>query len=382
MKPEDAMKQALTRARSVLGRTFPNPAVGAVVFRGGRVLGRGATRPPPGAHAEIVALEAARRKVGATGLRGASIAVTLEPCCFTGRTGPCTEALIEAGIRRVFVGCRDPHERVRGRGTAKLRRAGIEVVVGVLETECREQHRGFFSVCERGRPFVTLKLASTLDGRIATASGESRWITGEASRAFVHRLRARSDAVMVGSRTAIADDPELFARRDGRVVHRPVRVVVDSRLRFPRARPGARLLRAAAWVADARANPRQGETWLLCRRDARSSAGLEASAALRVDVARRGERLDLARALSKLAQRGLTHVFVEGGGGLAAALLRAGCVDEIHWFQAPRLIGGDGREALASLAVSRLADAIDLDRLRVRRLGDDLHLSALLHPRD
>ncbi len=375
MTPEAAMKQALARARSALGRTFPNPAVGAVVFRGNRILGRGATEPPPGKHAEVVALEAAARKVGRARLRGASIAVTLEPCCFTGRTGPCTEALIEAGIRKVYVGCRDPHSRVRGRGIAKLRRAGIEVEMGVLEEACREQHRGFFSLCDRGRPFVTLKLATTLDGRIATATGQSRWITGPASRAFVHELRGRSDAVMVGSGTAIADDPELTARRGRRIVHRPVRIVVDGGLRFPRACPDARLL-AAPKRAPRGGSVHAGETWLLCRRDARGSRALSTRGVERIDVPRRGPHLDLAKALQRLGDRGLTTLFVEGGGGLAAALLRARCVDEIHWFQAPMLIGGDGRAALASLGVEHLADAIDLPTLRVRRRGDDLHITA------
>lgn len=365
------MKQALARARGALGRTHPNPAVGAVVFRGDRVLGRGATKPPPGPHAEVVALEAARRKAGVRGLRGASVAVTLEPCCFTGRTGPCTDALIEAGVRRVYIGCRDPHEKVRGRGTAKLRRAGIEVEVGILEEACREQHRGFFSLCERGRPFVTLKLASTLDGRIATATGESRWITGPESRAVVHSLRAHSDAVMVGSATAIADDPELNARRGGRkngkLLHRPVRIVVDTGLRFPRTCPDARLLRTAMPEAP---------TWLLCRRGARGSAALDEAHVERIEVPRGGAHLDLAKALQRLGDRGLTELLVEGGGGLAAALLRAGCVDEIHWFQAPRLIGADGRAALEALGVSGLRDAIDLRITRVRRRGVDLHMIA------
>ncbi|MDP6978636.1 MAG: bifunctional diaminohydroxyphosphoribosylaminopyrimidine deaminase/5-amino-6-(5-phosphoribosylamino)uracil reductase RibD [Myxococcota bacterium] len=367
------MKQALAAARRSLGRTFPNPSVGAVVFRGNTVLGRGATKPPPGPHAEVVALEAARRRFGAAKLRGASIAVTLEPCCFTGRTGPCTEALIEAGIRRVYLGCRDPHARVRGRGIARLRRAGIEVDVGVLEDACREQHRGFFSLCKKGRPFVTLKLATTLDGRIATARGESRWITGEASRAFVHDMRAHSDAVMVGSQTAIDDDPELFARKGERIVHRPVRIVVDTSLRTLRKRPDARLLPETQGGSDGRAG-----TWLLCARGARGATRLEGRDAMRIEVARRGKHLDLPRALAKLGDLGLTSVFVEGGGGLAAALLRAQCVDEIHWFQAPKLIGGDGRPALGGLGVSRLIDAIELKNLRVRRRGEDLHISARL----
>ena len=233
MKPEAAMRQALAQARRSRGRTAPNPAVGAVVYRGDRVLARGRTQPAGGPHAEVVAIEAALRRHGARALRGASLAVTLEPCAHVGRTAPCTERVIEAGLRRVAVGHVDPYRAVAGRGVARLRRAGLEVRLGVLESECREQHRGFLSVCERGRPFVALKLASTLDGRIATARGESRWITGPASRALVHRLRERVDAVAVGAGTVRADDPELFARRDRRVVHRPLRVVFASQLRVP-----------------------------------------------------------------------------------------------------------------------------------------------------
>ncbi|MCP4038426.1 MAG: bifunctional diaminohydroxyphosphoribosylaminopyrimidine deaminase/5-amino-6-(5-phosphoribosylamino)uracil reductase RibD [bacterium] len=368
------MKIALTKARPSLGRTFPNPAVGAVVFRGDRVLGRGVTRPPPGAHAEVAAIEAARRRGGPRALRGASLAVTLEPCCFTGRTGPCTDAVIEAGIRRVFVGSIDPHARVHGRGIAKLRRAGIEVEVGVREAECRELHRGFFSLCERGRPFVTLKLATTLDGRIATAAGESRWITGEPARAWVHAMRARSDAVMVGSQTALVDDPELSARRNGRVVHHPVRVVVDSGLRLAAS---ARLYRGL--VPSGGKPAPDFRTWVLCRARAPGRAQIRATGAQLIDVPARGRHLDLAAALERLGERGLTSLFVEGGGGLAAALLHANRVDEIHWIQAPKLIGGDGRAALGPLRLERLRDAIELGEMRVRRRGADLHITARIH---
>jgi diaminohydroxyphosphoribosylaminopyrimidine deaminase/5-amino-6-(5-phosphoribosylamino)uracil reductase len=218
------MRLALGQARRAEGLAFPNPPVGAVVYRGDRILGRGYTRPAGGAHAEIVALESARRRHGRASLRGASLAVTLEPCCHQGRTPPCTTAVAEAGISRVVVGHPDPSRQVGGRGLRRLRARGLRVEVGVLEEACRYQHRGFLSCVERGRPWVALKLAASLDGRIATSRGESRWITGERSRAWVHALRARADAVMVGSGTVRADDPELTARREGRVVRRPIRV--------------------------------------------------------------------------------------------------------------------------------------------------------------
>jgi diaminohydroxyphosphoribosylaminopyrimidine deaminase/5-amino-6-(5-phosphoribosylamino)uracil reductase len=355
------MQAALSRARAALGRTFPNPPVGAVVFRGDRVLGRGRTRPVGGPHAEIVALESARRRVGDRGLRGAAMAVTLEPCSHTGRTGPCTERLIAAGLRRVFVGHVDPHPEVAGRGVRRLRRAGVEVRVGVLEAACREQHRGFLSVVERGRPFVTLKLAASLDGRIATATGQSRWITGPAARAAVHRLRARTDAILVGCGTALADDPELTARRGDRVVHRPVRVVVDGRLRVP---PGSRLYRGEA-----------ARTWVLCARRAPAARrrALASTGAVLIDVPEKGGLLDVGRGLARLAEAGLTQVLVEGGGRLAASLLREDLVDEVHWFVAPKLLGGDGIAALGALELRGLSEARRLDDLRVRRVGGDVH---------
>ncbi|HTY17115.1 MAG TPA: bifunctional diaminohydroxyphosphoribosylaminopyrimidine deaminase/5-amino-6-(5-phosphoribosylamino)uracil reductase RibD [Myxococcota bacterium] len=358
------MRLALAQARRALGRSFPNPAVGAVVFRGDRVLGRGFTQPPGGPHAEIVALERAVRRHGRASLRGASLAVTLEPCCHQGRTGPCTDAVLAAGVGRVFVGHVDPHPAVRGGGVRRLRRAGIPVRVGVLEEACRVQHRGFLSRVERGRPFVTLKLAASLDGRIATGRGESRWITGERARAHVHRLRAESDAVMIGSASALADDPELTARRGVRVVHRPVRVLVDSRLRVPTS---ARLYRADAT-----------RTWVLCGRAAppRRRRAVEATGARVLEVPMRPGGLRLDRALERLAAEGLGSVLVEGGGGLAAALVRDGLVDELVWLAAPRLLGAEGRPAIGPLGVGRLAAAPALAIDRVRRLGPDLWIQA------
>jgi diaminohydroxyphosphoribosylaminopyrimidine deaminase/5-amino-6-(5-phosphoribosylamino)uracil reductase len=362
--PEAAMRLALAEARRARGRTWPNPPVGAVVFRGDRVLGRGRTQPPPGPHAEVVALARAERAHGRRALRGASVATTLEPCNHTGRTGPCSELLLATGISRVFVGHADPHA-VAGGGIARLRRAGVEVQQGVLEDACREQHRGFLSWLQRGRPFVVLKLAASLDGRIATARGESRWISGEASREAAHRLRDAADAILVGASTARADDPELTARRAGRVHHRPVRVLADTRLRVPLA---SKLFRGTG-----------GPTWVLC--------GPSAPAARRRELERRGAvpiptplrrgRLDLRAALRELARRGLTELLVEGGGELAASLIREDLVDELHWFAAPRLLGADARPAVGPLALRLLRDAPAFRIAALRRLGPDVHLRAL-----
>jgi diaminohydroxyphosphoribosylaminopyrimidine deaminase/5-amino-6-(5-phosphoribosylamino)uracil reductase len=361
MKPDVAMKAALGAARRVSGRTHPNPPVGAAVFRGDRVLGRGATRPVGGPHAEVVALENAKRRFGAKSLRGASLAVTLEPCCRMGRTGPCTDAILEAGIRRVFIGHRDPHPDVSGAGVRRLRRAGIDVQLGVLEEACREQHRGFSTVCSLGRPFVMLKLASSLDGRIATASGESRWVTGPEARAKGHQIRSRVDAIVVGSGTALADDPELTARRGGRVVHRPVRILVDSRLRVP---PSAKLYREGA-----------DRTWVLCGASAgaRRRRVLEDLGARLLEAPMRAGKLDLTRAAARLAREGLTEILVEGGGGLAAALLRARLVDELHWFVAPRLLGSEGRPSVGDLGLGSLIES-PLLNAHLGRAGGDLYI--------
>ncbi len=363
------MRLALRQAQRAEGEVFPNPPVGAVVYRGDRVLGRGYTRPAGGAHAEIVALENARRRHGRARLRGASLAVTLEPCCHQGRTPPCTTAVLEAGISHVAVGHLDPNRKVGGRGLRRLRARGLQVEVGVLEEACRYQHRGFLSRVERGRPWVALKLAASLDGRIATSRGESRWITGERSRSRVHELRARADAVVVGSGTVRADDPELTARRNGLVVRRPIRVVVDSGLAIP---VGRRLFRGH----DA------AHTWVLAapRAPAERRRRLEAGGVRVLPIPRRGRHLDLPRALALLAEEGLTSLFVEGGGGLAAALLRGCLVDEIHWFAAPALIGGDGLPAVAPLHLSRLSSRIRLEVRSVGRMGEDLYIHGIVVP--
>ena len=353
------MRQALAVAARATLRTAPNPCVGAVWVKRGRVLARAATRGLE-AHAEAIALT----RAGAAA-RGATLYVTLEPCAHFGRTPPCVVAVLAARPARVVIGLIDPDPRTRGKSARRLARAGIAVTTGVLGEECARWHEGFVSRVLRGRPFTTLKLASSLDGRIATRSGESRWITSEPARRFVHRLRARSDAVAIGSGTALADDPELSARTGGRITARPIRVVVDSRLATP---PGARLIDPA----------RPGSAWILCAASApaRRRAALERAGARVIPVPVRGGRLDLAAAWRRLGALGLNEVLVEGGGGLAAALLRAGLVDRMHLFLAPLLIGGDGAAVLGGLGVERLGSALRPTRFETRRLGPDLHCLA------
>jgi diaminohydroxyphosphoribosylaminopyrimidine deaminase/5-amino-6-(5-phosphoribosylamino)uracil reductase len=357
-RPGDAafMRLALREAARARGDTAPNPMVGGVVVRGGRVIAVGHHVRPGRAHGEAVALERAGSRA-----RAATLYVNLEPCAHYGRTPPCVDAVLASGVRRVVVALRDPDPRTAGRSFARLRRAGIEVVVGVEADAARELNRGYLSRVERGRPWTTLKLAATLDGRIATASGESRWITGPAARAWVHRLRRASDAIAVGSGTVLADDPALTARRGERIVHRPRRIVIDSRLQ---TRPRARLLDPA--------DP--GGAWILTgpRAPARRRAALEAAGALVLPVRTGASGLDLRAAWRLLASRGVNDLLVEGGGGLAAALLGAGLVDRVALVLAPRLLGADARPAIGPLGIRRLAGAVALRSLEVRRLGSDV----------
>lgn len=350
------MREAVQLAERASGRTAPNPMVGALVVRAGRVIARGHHRRAGLAHAEALALARAGRSA-----RGATLYVTLEPCAHHGRTPPCVEAVLASGVRKVVIGVLDPDPRTAGRSVRRLRRAGVEVVVGVEAQACRELLRGFESRVRRGRPYTVLKLAASLDGRIATRRGDSRWISGEAARAFVHVLRGRVDAVAVGSGTALADDPQLTARRGRRVIHRPQRVVIDAQLRLS---PRARMLDRA----------RPGSTWVLCAPGASAARRkrLEAAGARIETVPARGAHLDLPRAWQRLGALGVNELLVEGGGGLAAALLRARLVDRIYLFVAPLLVGADGVPVLAELGVARLAQAPRFRSVEWRRVGEDL----------
>ena len=352
------MAAALAIARRGLGRVWPNPAVGCVlVDPAGHVVARGWTQPGGRPHAETVALARAGDRAG-----GTTAYVTLEPCSHHGVTPPCTDALINAGVRRVVAATVDPDPRVNGRGFRRLRDAGITVTTGVAEAEARALNAGFFRRVEHGRPHLTLKLATTLDGRIATSAGASRWITGLQARAFVHRLRLDHDAVMVGSMTAIMDDPDLTCRLPGLPARSPVRVVMDSRLR---------LALTSRLVATAQEIP----TWLLTlpggdarRVDAFRSAGVEL---IEVPAGPVGI-VDAAAAMRELARRGITRVLVEGGARLAASLLHDDLVDEVIWFRAPSILGGDAVAAVDALRVDDLDHLRRYDRTDVRYLGKDV----------
>jgi len=350
------MRAALALARRGLGNTWPNPSVGCVVVQQGRVVGRAVTAPGGKPHAEPTALDMAGAEA-----RGATVYVTLEPCCHWGRTPPCTDALIKSGVARVVIAQHDPDPRVNGEGISRLRAAGIDVEEGVLVEEAAELTAGFFTRIRLGRPLVTLKLASTLDGRIATRAGESKWITSDTARRCVHALRGRHDAVMVGVGTAMADDPDLTCRLPGFRPNPVVRVVADSHLRLSLQ---SRLLITA----------RETPTWILHRNGAdaaRRTAFTQAGARLfEVEAGEPG--IDLQHGLAALAEAGITRLLVEGGAQLAAALLRAHLVDRIAWFHAPAVMGGDGWPAAQAFGVQALADMPRFARSYATALGPDM----------
>ena len=349
------MRAALALARRGLGSTWPNPSVGCVIVRDGRVVGRAVTAPGGRPHAERAALA-----VAGEAARGATAYVTLEPCCHWGRTPPCTDALIEAGIARVVIAVHDPDSRVNGQGVARLRAAGIEVTEGVLRAEAEDVLAGFATRLRHDRPLVTLKMASTLDGKIATHAGESQWITGAPARRAVHAMRGDADAVLVGVGTVLADDPDLTCRIPGYRSTPIVRVIVDSHLRTPLT---SHLIRTAE----------TSPTWFLVR-DGADAARRDALADLGVtviDVAGSNAGIDLTDGLRALAEAGITRLLVEGGGRIAASLLRADLVDRIAWFHAPSVMGGDGWPAAQAFGVGHLADMPRFVRRRVVALGPD-----------
>jgi diaminohydroxyphosphoribosylaminopyrimidine deaminase/5-amino-6-(5-phosphoribosylamino)uracil reductase len=361
------MRAALALARRGLGGVWPNPAVGCVIVAPGegartsshRVVGRGWTQPGGRPHAETEAL----RRAGSAA-KGATAYVSLEPCAHHGKTPPCADALVAAGLARVVIATGDRDPRVAGKGVAMLRGAGVAVVEGMLATEAEELNAGFFMRLAEGRPLVTLKLATSLDSRIATATGESQWITGERSRARAHLMRAEHDAILIGAGTAIADDPLLTCRLPGMAQRSPIPIVVDGGRRVPVT---ARLF----------AHARERKTILATRAvPPEARAPLDALEARGVEILQLPEdapgHVDLAALLRALGEKGLTRVMVEGGGGMGAALLRLGLVDRIAWFRAPILLGGDGVPAVAELGLPRLADAPAFERTGVESLGDDL----------
>jgi diaminohydroxyphosphoribosylaminopyrimidine deaminase/5-amino-6-(5-phosphoribosylamino)uracil reductase len=356
MTDEIFMRTALSLARRGLGETAPNPSVGCVVVQAGRVIARGRTAAGGRPHAETIALAAA-----GPAARGATVYVTLEPCSFTGKTPPCAKALVEAGVARVVIGATDPNPKVNGQGADLLRQVGIEVTQGVLKAEAEAVISGFAQVIRTGRPLLRLKLASTLDGRIATRDRESQWLTGEPARRAAHAMRGRHDAVLVGVGTVLTDDPELTCRIAGFRTAPLVRVVVDSHLRTPLM---SKLVRGA----------KQTPLWILHRdgADTARKRALDAAGARLIELPASAAGVDLPAALQALGKAGLTRILAEGGGTLAAGLLRAGLVDRLAWFHAPGIMGGDGWPAAQAFGVAKLADMPRFLPMAQERWGDDM----------
>jgi diaminohydroxyphosphoribosylaminopyrimidine deaminase/5-amino-6-(5-phosphoribosylamino)uracil reductase len=351
------MRAALGLARRGLGRVWPNPAVGCILVRDGKVVGRGRTADGGRPHAEAVALAQAGEQA-----RGATAYVTLEPCDHLGRTPPCTRALIDAGVVRVVIAIEDPDPRVNGRGVEALRAAGLEVEVGCLAQEAVALNRGFLRRMTAGRPMLTLKLAQSIDGRIATGTGESRWITGPRARSEVHLMRAQADAVLVGAGTARSDDPRLDVRGLGIGDANPVRVMVSGALTVPRDGHLGRTARELPlWIVhDTEAEPERRTAW-------------EELGAELIEVPFQADGLmDLSAMLQRLGDRGLTRVLCEGGGRLAAALIDADLVDEVVCYTAGLVLGGDAIPAVGSIEVEALQLAPRFRLLDVAPIGPDL----------
>jgi len=358
---EQLMRQALSLARRGLGSTSPNPVVGALVVKGGRVIGSGYHKKAGEPHAEIEAL----RKAG-DGARGATLYVTLEPCNHYGRTPPCTKAILESGIRAVVVGIGDPNPHVKGGGAAFLRAQGLEVRCGVLKEECAKVNEVYITYVTQGRPFVVVKGALTLDGWIATHRGDSKWITNQKSRRFVHTLRRRTDAIMVGVETVIADDPLLTPYLIKGSPPKSARVIVDTHLRVPlRSRILTEKTSALTYIAA-------GSRVSRARR--KRVEGLNAKV---IPCKVRDGKVELEDLFRKLAKSSICSVLVEGGAELFTSVIRARLADKYYLFLAPKLLGGDnGVPFTRGPGCDIIKDCVDLKVARVRRFDDDIMVEA------
>ena len=357
----DYMERALSLARMAMGSTSPNPAVGAVIVNDGVIVGEGYTQPPGLAHAEVVALKQAGEKS-----RGATMYVTLEPCCFYGRTPPCTKAILDAGIAGVHIATLDPNPKVAGKGRAELEDAGITVYAGEREEEAQEINEAYFKYITTGIPFVTAKFAISLDGKIATWTGDSHWISCEESRRFVHRLRRASDAIMVGVNTIVIDDPRLTVR-EGQSEKYPLRVIVDSKGRV---------------LSTARVFSEPGKTVVAVTPDAPSETikELKNVGAEVVVMPSWKSMVDLNELLVELGRRNITSILVEGGSGLLGSMFDGCMVDKVVAFIAPVIVGGeDAKSAVGGQGAHRIGQALQLSRIKVERCGKDVMVMGYLN---
>ena len=361
-RPKDFMECALSLAGLALGYTSPNPAVGAVVVRDGVVVGLGHTQPLGSVHAEIMALRQAGSRA-----KGATMYVTLEPCCHHGRTPPCTQAIIDAGIAEVHMALIDPNPLVSGKGLKMLEKAEIKTFVGQCEEGVQEINEGYIKFITTGMPFVIAKFAMSLDGKIATQNGDSKWISGEESRKFVYYLRHIVDAVMVGANTVVADDPQLSARgcsgKGGKTKLQPLRVIVDGKGRTPLS---ARIFEEPGKTLVAVAKPL----------NAKAAEGFRKTGAEIVELPAEKDVIDLGELLRLLGKREVTSVLVEGGSGLFGSLFDRGLVDKVLAFISPIVIGGDGaKSAVGGNGVNTVAEALRLNRVKIIEFGDDILIS-------
>jgi diaminohydroxyphosphoribosylaminopyrimidine deaminase/5-amino-6-(5-phosphoribosylamino)uracil reductase len=360
----DYMEQALSLAKLALGQASPNPAVGAVVVRGDKIVGQGYTQPPGSHHAEVIALKQAGKEA-----EGATMYVTLEPCCHQGRTPPCTKAIIAAGIGEVRMAMLDPNPIVSGKGQAELKKAGIKTSLGEHEEEAREVNEAYIKFITTGMPFVTAKFAVSLDGKIATKKGDSRWISGTESRKFVHFLRYTSDAIMAGVNTLLADNPHLTTRcsggKGGTARKQPLRVIVDGNGRTP---------------LDSKVFKEPGKTLLVMghRLDPEQKAAFTKAGAEVMEPPEEAKKVDLELLLRDLGKQEITSVMVEGGGILLGSLFDKGLVDKVIAFIAPIIIGGAKAKTVAGEGVNKVTDSFHLERVKMGRLGDDLVVSGYI----
>lgn len=344
------MRHALSLACRNLGRTWPNPSVGCVIVKDGIVIGRGWTAEGGRPHAETQALTQAGEQA-----RGATAYVTLEPCAHHGKTPPCADALMKAGLARIIIACQDPDPRTAGQGIARLKEAGITVETGILEQEAKALNAGFFLQLAEKRPLVSLKLATSADGHMALANGESKWITGTAARECGHRLRASHDAILTGSGTVLDDNPSLTCRLTGLEASNPVRVILDSQLKTPDT---------SIVISTAEKIP----TWVFHTQKAASPKGK----ATLFSLPDEDGHVPLRPMLAKLAEQGITRLLVEAGPRLSTAFVKAGLADRIYWFRSPALLGADGKAAIAPLGLASLAKAPIFRRVALETLGPDV----------
>jgi diaminohydroxyphosphoribosylaminopyrimidine deaminase/5-amino-6-(5-phosphoribosylamino)uracil reductase len=366
MNDHDYMKLALDLAEKGRGWTSPNPMVGAVVVKDGRVVGRGYHQRAGGPHAEVNAIDEAGDRA-----RGATLYVTLEPCNHVGRTPPCTRKIIEAGIRRVVVAMTDPNPGVKGGGNGYLQDQGVEVATGICEMEALTLNEGFITWVTTGRPFVIAKCAATLDGRIATRTGDSRWVTGPAARQFVHRIRHAVDGIMVGVETVKKDDPSLTTRLDGETGSDPTRIILDTHLSIPLS---AKMLNQAS----------DAPTWVVCGPHAPADrrAALEGSGARVVVGAMETGRVDLQALMDQVGAMGITSLLIEGGGTVLGSAFAAEIVDKICFFYAPKILGGDdGVPICRGTGPESMQQSIPIHDLSVFRFDTDVMIQGYLKPR-